>query len=60
MHSQNGLNMALIQTSFQDVKDVFVFNYMMDVMDEVNNEIISGQEALDQVELYGNASLESL
>ena len=44
----------------QEVKYVFDFNYMMDVMDEVNNEIISGQEALDQVELHGNASLESL
>ena len=39
-----------------EVKDVFDFNYMMDVMDEVVNESISVQEALDQVLLHGNVS----
>ena len=29
----------------QDVKDVFDFNYMMEVMDEVNNKIITVREA---------------
>ena len=41
-----------------EVKDVFDFNYMMGVMDEVVNESISVQDALDQVELHRNASLE--
>ena len=44
----------------QDVKDAFDFNYMIDIMEEVNNKEKTSEEAFVEVETHGNNAVKSL
>ena len=43
----------------KEVKEAFDFNYMIDIMDDVNDDLKKSQEAFDIIKDHGNSSIKA-
>ena len=44
----------------QEVKDAFDFNYMIDIMEEVNVNEITSEQAYEEIKIHGNNAIKAL